>query len=177
MVSWPILACSSRIVSAEASAFFVPLPKASGTLPGNCFFQSVIWLAYTSNFLTNSAMVRSPWITARATLTLNSGEQVRLFRFIISLQSLSLMMEEALILVQLPSGQRGPFLFWRPADRNTVANGNHRCCAKVQNPLLLVWKKLCYAQPRMGVMARQADSVESWSHGSIPFRNCAIQSM
>ncbi len=42
-------------------------------------------------------MVRSPWIAARAALALNSGEWVRLFRLITFLQSLWLMMEEALI--------------------------------------------------------------------------------
>ena len=38
-----------------------------------------------------------PWIAARASLALNSGEWVRLFRLVTSLQSLWLMMEEALI--------------------------------------------------------------------------------
>jgi len=47
-------------------------------------------------------------------LALNSGEWVRLFRFITSLQSLSLMMEEALICVQLLSIQRGPLLAIQP---------------------------------------------------------------
>ena len=50
--------------------------------------------------LTNSAIVKSPWIAASATLALNSGECVLLFRLIASLQSILLILEEALIVVQ-----------------------------------------------------------------------------
>ena len=66
-----------------------------GLLFSNCFFQSAIWLACTSNFLTSSAIVKSPWIAARATLALNSGEWFRLFRLTASLQSLWLILEES----------------------------------------------------------------------------------
>jgi len=41
---------------------------------------------------------------------LNSGEWVRLFRLIASLQSVSLILEEALIVVQSLSNQVGPAL-------------------------------------------------------------------
>lgn len=58
------------------------LPKTSDALLSNCFFQSVIWLACTSNFLTGSANVRSPWSAARDALALNSGERVPFFRLI-----------------------------------------------------------------------------------------------
>jgi hypothetical protein len=46
-----------------------------------------IWLTWTSNFLSGSALVRCPWIAARSALALNSAEWVLLFLLIAYLQS------------------------------------------------------------------------------------------
>jgi len=70
-------------------------------------------------------------------LGLELGGMVRLFRFIASLQSLLLMMEEALICVQLLSNQVGPALTAR-----------RRCAAVTSFPPLALSVPPCRAQPQ-----------------------------
>lgn len=67
-------------------------------------------------------MVSTPQIAASATLALNPGEWVRPFRLITPLQTVSLILEEALIAVHSLSNQ------WEPALANLFTSHYYLYC-------------------------------------------------